>query len=49
MIKRWYYLLFYRDRCFRNTLEERSCKWTDFVFWSDKYLGNNWWLKKKIL
>lgn len=47
-IIRQYYILFHRNRCFKNTLMERRSKWTDFTLWNDVYLGNDWWLHKKI-
>jgi len=45
MIKRLYYLVFHRKRCFRNTLLERCSKWGDFVEWGDKYLGRDWFYR----
>lgn len=50
MIKRIYYLLFYRKNCFKTTLEERLSSiqnnMGDTMQSGDIYLGNNWVYRK---
>lgn len=47
--KRWYYLLFKMKNCFKMSLLERtSYKHDPINFYRHIYLGNDWWLIKKI-
>lgn len=45
-IIRLYYKLFHRKRCYKATLRDRFRNRVDCVSYGDKYLGNDWWLKK---
>lgn len=51
-IRRWYYRLFHKKRCFKCTLEQRIEQkiergYDPINYWHHSYLGAGWWLISK--
>ncbi len=46
-IRRWYYRMFHKERCFKCTLEQRRGKHDPISIWYHSYLGADWWLISK--
>ena len=47
VIRRWYYRMFHKERCFKCTLEQRRGKYDPICIWYHSYLGADWWLISK--